>query len=164
MLNTAKYENAILYFAEHQSDKTIHGRKKLAKLLYYADFDRFEYKQSMRTITGDTYENYPMGPVPNAYREVADSMAERGLLTITTKSEYAGKNATTLYRARVAPDLTVFDTDDRNILERVCTKYAGLNGTQLEILTHREAPWAGTALRETIPFEMAFYRGTNFNE
>ena len=42
MINAKKYENTILFLAKTQEDGAVHGRKKLAKLLYYADFDRFE--------------------------------------------------------------------------------------------------------------------------
>ena len=46
-INKSKYENTILYLISHMSDHKIHGKKKLAKLLYYVDFDRFEYNESM---------------------------------------------------------------------------------------------------------------------
>ncbi|MBQ9019730.1 hypothetical protein IJ096_00145 [Candidatus Saccharibacteria bacterium] len=60
----------------------------LAKLLYYVDFDHYEYKKSMKSITGE----------------------------------------------------------------------------QLEILTHQEAPFIATEPNQDIDYELAFYRGTNFNE
>lgn len=60
-INEQKYENVILYLIANMRDGMIHGKKKLAKLLYYVDFDRFEYKESMETITGDSYKHRPMG-------------------------------------------------------------------------------------------------------
>ena len=51
-----KYKNAILYLCSKSSDSAIHGKKKLAKLLYFADFDRFEYEESMQTVTGDSHD------------------------------------------------------------------------------------------------------------
>jgi len=39
-----------------------------------------------------------------------------------------------------------------------------LNGTQLEELSHAEAPYIGTELRSEIPYELAFYRGTDFSD
>ena len=43
-------------------------------------------------------------------------------------------------------------------------KYSHLNGTALEILSHQEAPWLAKAHREEIPFELAFYRDTDFSD
>ena len=41
-------------------------------------------------------------------------------------------------------------------------KYGHLNRKQLEELSHAEAPYIGTELRKEIPYELAFYRGTEF--
>ena len=45
-IDEQKYENVILYLIANMRDGMIHGKKKLAKLLYYVDFDRFEYQLS----------------------------------------------------------------------------------------------------------------------
>lgn len=60
-INERKYENVILYLIANMRDGMIHGKKKLAKLLYYVDFDRFEYKESMETITRGFIQASPHG-------------------------------------------------------------------------------------------------------
>lgn len=161
-LNTIKYENAILYLCNTQPNRTLHGKKKLAKLLYYLDFDRFEYEESMETITGDTYTRREMGPLPNRFEEVASRMSDT--LTVEPVQQFQGKNATIVYTALAEPDLSVFNDTDLRILKRVAQKYSRLNGRQLENLTHSEAPWVASEDFDTIPFELAFYRGTDFSD
>lgn len=161
-LNKEKYENAILYLCNQQRGNELRGKKKLAKLLYFLDFDRFEYEESMETVTGDTYIRMPMGPVPNAYGAIIAEMGS--VLEVEQVPEYAGMNPTTIYRAKADADLSVFDETDLKILKRVADKYSRLHGTELENLSHQEAPWIASGHRDTIPFELAFYRDTDFSD
>ena len=55
-------------------------QKKLAKLLYFADFDLYEKIQ--KSITGDVYCALPMGPVPSALEEITVDMAKRKCLAL----------------------------------------------------------------------------------
>jgi uncharacterized phage-associated protein len=165
MANVAdkKYENTILYLCKALGG-TLHGKKKLAKLLYYVDFDRYEYNESTRTITGDTYQAWKMGPVPKHYTEVIAKLAKEGRL-LTSQAE--GPDAylpTEVYSASVEPDMSVFDEADKLILQRVVKNYGGLTGKQLEELTHSEAPFIATEQSQDIAFDLAFYRGTDFSD
>lgn len=160
-INEAKYENTILYLISRMRDRKVHGRKKLAKLLYYVDFDRFEYKESMESVTGDTYRHKRMGPLPDMMNSVIERMQDSGQLTREEVQEYGDKyKPTEVYSSDRKPDLSVFDDDDRYILNRVAEKYGDANGTQLQDQTHAEAPWLSVENGEVIPYEMAFYRGT----
>ncbi len=158
-----KYENAILYLCKQQGG-VLHGKKKLAKLLYYLDFDHYEYKESMKTLTGDVYKALPMGPFPENMPNVVQKMAKAGKLRIDAIEGVPGYKPTETYTCTAEPDMSVFDEDDIAILQRVSKLYGGLNGKQLEDLTHAEAPYIGTKLSEEIPYDLAFYRGTDFNE
>lgn len=164
VLKTKKYENAILYLCSKQNDRAIHGKKKLAKLLYYVDFDRFEFNESMETVTGDSYKRLPMGPVPSAMGDITTEMSREGLLAVEERQEYADFGKTTVYEAKADPDMTVFSPHDVAILGRVARKYLGLTGKQLEELSHTEAPWLAVDPYDTIPFELAFYRDTDFSD
>ena len=66
-LNRKKYQNAVLYLCRKLKGE-VRGKKKLAKLLYFADFDLYEKIQ--KSITGDVYNALPMGPVPSALEEI----------------------------------------------------------------------------------------------
>ena len=159
-LNRKKYQNAILYLCRKLGGE-VRGKKKLAKLLYFADFDLYEKIQ--KSITGDVYRALPMGPVPVALEEITVEMAKKKMLGIKRVEEREGYNATEIYKCLIEPDLSVFDEEEKKMLDRIVVKYGHLNGKQLEELSHAEAPYVGTELRKEIPYELAFYRGTDFS-
>lgn len=160
-LHRKKYQNAILYLCQKLNGE-IRGKKKLAKLLYFADFDLYE--KSQKSITGDVYCALPMGPVPSALEEITAEMTKRKMIGVEPVGEREGYNPTEVYKGINEPDLTVFDAEERKMLDRVAVKYGHLNGKQLEELSHAEAPYIGTELRQNIPYELAFYRGTDFSD
>lgn len=161
VLHRKKYQNAVLYLCQKLKGE-VRGKKKLAKLLYFADFDLYEKKQ--KSLTGDVYKALPMGPFPSALEEITAEMAKKKFLSAENIEERDGYNATEVYRCLVEPDTSAFDEDEKKMLDRVITKYGHLNGKQLEELSHAEAPYVGTELRKEIPYELAFYRGTDFSD
>lgn len=161
-INKKKYENAILYLCQ-QLGGSISGKKKLAKLLYYVDFDHFEYNESMAPITGDIYQKWEMGPVPKRYMDIVNGL-EKAKKLIRSQKANANIRPTEIFTATAAPDTSIFSKDELYILDRVIEKYGHLNGKQLEILTHQEAPFIAAENNDDIPYELAFYRGTDFNE
>ena len=160
-LNKKKYQQIILYFC-HKLGGKIKGKKKLAKLLYFADFDFFEKTQ--KPITGEIYKALPMGPFPISLDKVVSEMEVKGILGVETMKERGGYIPTEIYLSKVKPDDSVFSEEEKKILDRVIQKYGHLNGKQLEDLTHSEAPYVGTELKKEIPYELSFYRGTDFND
>lgn len=160
-----KYLNTILYLCDASQNQTVEGKKKMYKLMYFIDFDRFERNESMTSVTGETYIHKPMGPVPSSMEQVVNEMVAGGLLEVKSETTWAGAvYPTVCYTALTKPDLSVFNEDDLFILNRVKKKYLRMSGTTLEHATHQEAPWNAVAPREEIPYELAFYRGTDFED
>lgn len=160
--NAKKYKDVILYLCDNLGGK-IEGKKKLAKLLYFADFDMFEYKESMMTITGDNYKALQMGPVPANFMKIVESLEQEGLLKQESEIMPEGYKPKEIFRLKENVELQYnFSDDEKFILDRVIKKYGELNGKQLEDLTHGEAPWNGVGIGEDIPFELSFYRETSF--
>ena len=160
-LNRKKYQNAVLYLCRKLGGE-VRGKKKLAKLLYFADFDLYEKRQ--KPLTGDIYKALPMGPLPSALESVTAEMTRKKLLVVENIEERDGYNATEVYRYLVEPDISAFDEEEKKMLDRIVMKYGHLNGKQLEELSHAEAPYIGTEPRKEIPYELAFYRGTDFSD
>jgi len=160
-LHRKKYLNAVLYLCRKLKGE-VRGKKKLAKLLYFADFDLYE--KSQKSITGDVYRALPMGPVPSALEKITAEMTKKKMLSVEQVEEREGYNPTEVYKCITEPDLSVFDDEEKKMLDRVVIKYGHLNGKQLEELSHAEAPYIGTELRKEIPYELAFYRGTDFSD
>lgn len=158
-LRTEKYKQAILYLCS-KLGKEVRGKKKLAKLLYFVDFDFFEKNQ--KYFTGDKYKALPMGPFPVSLNEITREMAKEKTLKIESVKEHNGYNATEVYTCLKYPKTSIFSKEEKKMLDRIIIKYGHLNGKQLEDLTHAEAPYSGTKQNEEIFYELAFYRGTNF--
>lgn len=152
-----KYQSVILYLA-HRLGGEIKGKKKLAKLLYFADFDFFEKCQ--KSITGDTYKALPMGPFPVSLEKILADMAKDKKIIIKSDKQRADYNPTEVYKAKYQPE-NIFSKDEMATLDSVILKYGHLNGKQLEDLSHAEAPYIGTPPNQEIAYELAFYRGTN---
>lgn len=159
-INKKKYQNVILYLSSKLGGE-IHGKKKLAKLLYFVDFDYFEKNEE--PITGDIYKALPMGPYPIHMESVIKDMVAAKKLYVESVKEIPGYNPTEVYRSKGDFDSKIFDSDEIQILDRVVLKYGHLSGKQLEDLTHAEAPYIGTKPNEEIAYELAFYRGTDLS-
>ena len=159
-ISEKKYKEVILYLAEKLGG-VIKGKKKLAKLLYFVDFDFYEKFQ--KSLTGDVYKALPMGPFPVTMEKILTDMVNEKRITIKFEKERADYNPTEIYRAEKKMEGS-FSKAEQQILDRVILKYGHLSGKQLEDLSHAEAPYIGTAPNQEIAYELAFYRGTNMDE
>ena len=104
-LHTEKYKQAILYLCS-KLGKEVRGKKKLAKLLYFVDFDFFEKNQ--KYFTGDKYKALPMGPVPVSLNEITREMTKEKTLKIESVNEHNGYNPTEVYTCLKDPKISVF--------------------------------------------------------
>jgi len=159
-ISEKKYKEVILYLAEKLGGE-IKGKKKLAKLLYFVDFDFFEKFQ--KSLTGDIYKALPMGPFPITMEKVLTDMVDEKKITIKFEKEKADYNPTEIYKVEKKMEVN-FSKEEQRILDRVVLKYGHLSGKQLEDLSHAEAPYIGTAPNQEIAYELSFYRGTNLDE
>ena len=159
-ISEKKYKEVILYLAGKLGGE-IKGKKKLAKLLYFVDFDFFEKFE--KSLTGDVYKALPMGPFPITMEKVLTDMVKEKKITIKLEKERPDYNPTEIYKAKEKISAS-FSKEEQQILDRVILKYGHLSGKQLEDLSHAEAPYIGTAPNQEIAYELAFYRGTNLDE
>jgi uncharacterized phage-associated protein len=161
-INQKKYQNAVLYLCKKLGGE-VRGKKKLAKLLYFADFDYYEKYQ--KSITGDVYKAYPKGPLPETLNAVLERLAKAKLLDISQVKEWGKDYAPTeVFTCVGNPDTSALAPKERQMLDRVINRYGGLNGEQLAELSHTEAPFAATDPYQEIAYEFTYYRGTDFSD
>jgi uncharacterized phage-associated protein len=161
-IDTYKYENAILFLCEKLGG-SIDGKKKLYKLLYYVDFDRYQLKKSKQAITGDTFKHYPMGPIPTECSKIINNMARNGKLRVELH-ETPFENDMEVFVGIEKPDVSAFDIFDEFILTYVAAKYGNYSGNKLAALTHDEVPYTTTDMFDDIPVELSLYRNTDFGD
>lgn len=151
-MDKCKYENAILFFAQHVPSL---GRVKLNKLLYFADFDHFEKYGT--PITGDTYLNNELGPVPEHVQSILSEMQRSKKLHEFPEQVYE------YVRYRLQPiaeaDVAVFKSSEIAMLCSVASKWGPHTAKELVIASHGEAPWIASRRGESIPYALAYYRG-----
>lgn len=148
-------------------DGKIEGKVKLAKLLYYVDFDFFQYKENGKPITGDTYSALPMGPVPNKFNDVIQYLKKEKIINVDEKSTIFDNDICVYTILNKNKNFTKLDNDEKFIINRVIRKYGKLNGSQLQALTHDEAPWAATYLskdNDEIDYLLTYYRTNNWDD
>ena len=161
-INKKKYEQVIIYLCSKLNGE-IRGKKKMAKLLYYSDFDFFEKFQ--KSITGDAYKAYPKGPLPAMLSEITSAMIRKGSLKIDSVQEWGKEYAPTeVYKCSDKPDPSVFNKNELKMLDRIVRRYGSLNGEQLAELSHAEAPYTAAEPYKEIPYEFTYYRGTDFSD
>ncbi|MFH1173368.1 MAG: Panacea domain-containing protein [bacterium] len=158
-ISEKKYQEIILYLTEKLGGE-IRGKKKLAKLLYFVDFDFFEKFE--KSLTGDVYKALPMGPFPLTMEKILAEMVKEEKISIKFEKERVDYNSTEIYKVKKKIESN-FSKEEQKILDRVILKYGHLSGKQLEDLTHAEAPYIGTAPNQEIAYELAFYRGTSLD-
>lgn len=162
IINRKKYYNVILYLCKKLGGE-VRSKKKLAKLLYFVDFDFYEKYQ--RSITGDTYKAFPKGPLPSLLNEIIKELSSKKFLKVDTLNEWGEEYAPTeIYKCVASPDLSVFTPAEKKMLDRIAKRYGELNGEQLAELSHAEAPFTATEPYQEIPYEFTYYRGTDFSD
>jgi uncharacterized phage-associated protein len=161
MLRPAKYKISIMYLIKGMNSEVLEGKKKLCKLLYFADFGSFE--KNGDSITGDVYLRLPMGPVPSHFDSVISEMEGNSLQISEEKKNPNHENKTTIYRVANEPNFTALTSEEKEMLDWVIEKYGKLTGKELEDISHNEAPWLAVKnTGEEIPYELSYYRGTSF--
>jgi uncharacterized phage-associated protein len=149
--------NAIIYFAKN----TKHcGITKLMKLLFLLDFDHF--KLTGRSVTGQDYFAYPMGPVPGEiHDELSSELAEdlAKAVTIVPEQMYDHKRLTVTAVREFDPSL--FSNRELRLLESISSTYREHLSKQMVDVTHAEnGVWdqvyaKGAGERSRIPYELS---------
>lgn len=164
--NLSKYDKLLLLILAKLNGE-IKGKKKIWKMLYFLDFDMFEYDN--RSITNDVYEKYPMGPKPrNIERELAE-LEKKGFIKTEKEKSGKGYNDICVYKLKnkftkkEIEELELeFDEKEKFIIKRDLKLYGNKNGSELERISHREAPYNAVDLYQLMDYELSFYRDTEF--
>lgn len=150
----ANMRAAIAFLCDRIRNGTL-GRTKLAKLLYYLDFDHYE-KQG-ESVTGAEYLRWARVPYPKQLQAELRNLVGA---SIEEQVEQVGpyrQFSYTLLQGHV-PNLEVFSKEELVTLYEVSQKWERQTAAEMVAATHGEAPWIATGHNETIPYEYAYYR------
>ena len=148
-INKEKYINALLFFIENCNNQYL-GKTKLNKLFYYLDF--VYYRDHKKSVTGDIYICEQFGPVPNMIDFIKSEAIKLQLIKAEIIDEKTGKEKYSLLKM---PNLTCFNSDEKNLLNKICKNFKSYTTNKIVDQTHFEAPWFYSELYEQIDYNYA---------
>jgi uncharacterized phage-associated protein len=124
------------------------------KCLFFAEKEHLN--RYGRPITGDRYEAWANGPVPQlAYdliRSRGDRLDPQSLESVRQALHFEGGRRRQM-TAKRAPDLMVFSRTDTECMDRAIGRYADLPLEKLARLAHEDPAYRATKRDETIDYE-----------
>ncbi len=136
-MDTRKIVQALAFFAYRQPDHRLDNMKAY-KLLWLAD--RYQLRHSGRFLSNDRYYAMPYGPVPSDAKNILECKATR----LENSDDYVAdylEPGDKSFIAKKDPDLRVFSSSDREVLERVLELFGAQSSHELSKLSHEFPEW-----------------------
>ena len=148
-----RFEALVLWIAHETKDDPNFGRTKLAKVLFYSDFDAF--REDGAPMTGATYARYPYGPFPVELERTEKSLVAAGDADL--KDDVPEGEEKKLYPLRDPPDVhALFDQWQITNVSAYITRFSNQSSGQVSDDSHKLPGWLMVAARKPIPYETAF--------
>jgi hypothetical protein len=146
-------EALVLYIAHATKRDASFGRTKLAKVLFYSDFD--SYRDAGTSLTGATYERWQFGPFPRDLLDLERRLERTGKASLDydvpegeEKKIVPGVDPPNL-RELIEPwQVTLIDTYIRQFREQT--------SREVSDESHQHPGWRMAQELEVIPYETAF--------
>jgi len=169
-----KIKQLILYLSSKLMSKQNFWETLLNKLLYFLDFDYYEWTWSL--ITDEEYVKLPYGPVPKEMTKIIEQMQQDSQIKILSR-EYFGKKQKTIVPL-IDADMGFLDAiDDKNhqttdnytpypelphpkkLIKEIIEKYGSWNADALSNRSHNDIPYLTTKkIWDKISPGLVFYR------
>ncbi|WP_304132559.1 Panacea domain-containing protein [Ignavibacterium album] len=150
-----KLLNAIIYFC--QNTKYCY-KLKLMKLLYYLDF--WHFKETGRSVTGNTYLAWDMGPVPpNVYKELSSNkndFEEYLFIEEEIYDEINDKKRTIIIPKKEFNE-KIFTKRELELVKKISEIFRDAKAKDMTDATHlRNAPWDRTIKNKGVNVEIDY--------
>lgn len=145
-----KLAELVLYIAHRCQEDERFGSVKLAKILYYCDFEA--HRRFRKPITGATYVKMDHGPVPSGWRN-----ARRSLIK-DRKAEVVMRPVHDFHEDRLVPtngDVelgTSFSAEERDLIDEVIESMRSMSGKEASDRSHGEFGWQSAEFYDPIPY------------
>lgn len=148
-----RLKELIIYIADKLKNDESCGFTKLAKIIYYADFEA--WRLHGQPVTGTKWSRMPRGPLPVGYHNILDELKEARRISITERDyfDYTQKRVETLSE----PMTSLFADSELRIVDNVIQKFMHWNARDLSEHSHYGAAWQLTEDEQFIPYEYALY-------
>lgn len=147
-MNRTKLKRLIHYVCSRCQDNPARlGAVKLNKVIWYVETNHY-VKTNGHALTGARFIKEKNGPVVAAMLPLLEELVEDGVLDIRTAP--AGNYFRTEYITKTAPDLTLFNSEDLKLIDRMTEDVCAHTATSISDATHAEW-WKLAEMGETIP-------------
>ncbi|GJD44914.1 hypothetical protein AFCDBAGC_2783 [Methylobacterium cerastii] len=153
-----KLIQAINFFARHTRKC---GKVKLFKLLYFLDFEH--YKRTGRSVTGQTYNAWKMGPVPvSLFEEISTPQPDMAEVIEFAERPISGsENSMLVIRPKIDFSDRHFTSREMIIMRNLAKEFENAAADDMIEATHLEnLPWDKIyrqqgQKQQVIPYELA---------
>lgn len=151
--NQEKFEALVLFIAHRKKDDPRFGRTKVAKTLFYSDFDAFRDQNG--PLTGATYIRMPFGPFPQELEATETALDSRGVVYLDyVKDVYEEKRIVPLGPPPDTADLV--EPWELQLVGIWADRIASATAREISRLSHHHPGWLlARETGEPIPYETA---------
>lgn len=149
-----KLEELILYVSQKCAGDPTFGSVKLNKILCYADFHFYAYRE--RGITNVPYQKLPNGPAPKRLVPIRNRMMRKrhlGIQEVSLKSGYVQKRPVNLR----PPNLSLFTGEEIATVDRVIDWLKDKPAGRVTDYSHDLVGWLVAEIGETIPYRSIYF-------
>jgi len=147
-----RFEALVLYIAGSTRDDERFGRTKLAKVLFYSDFDT--YRDLGESLTGATYIHMPFGPFPEQLEATETRLEAAGLIRLDyEKDSYEEKRIVLIGDA---PGPEGFEPWQVELVNGWIRRIQAATAKEISDLSHKHPGWLIAARTgDEIPYATA---------
>ena len=132
-----RFDALLLHIAGSTSDDERFGRTKLAKVLFYSDFEI--YRDQREPLTGATYIHMPFGPFPRELDDAEKRLEAAGLIRLDYKKDSYEEKRIVL--TAHAPDLRSFESWQVQLVDAWIRRIRAATAKQISDLSHKHPGW-----------------------
>jgi len=151
-MNTTKLDELMVYLCTRCASEKSWGRTKLAKLLYFCDFEM--YRHHGQSITGIDYIRLDLGPVPVDFQNHLARWKDMGIMA-EAREQIIDHTEIRPVALRES-DVSVFSGPEVKVIEQVIRKYGHLTAKKLSEISHQDPGWRLAKPLEKIPYDSVF--------
>jgi hypothetical protein len=148
----AKLRELVVYLAERSSDDPRFGRTKLAKLLFYCDFDA--YAEFGEPITGARYLKKPQGPLAQEELLALRDLTESGAVAVEETDVHCYKQKRII--ANRPADISWLTPAQHQLVDEILERHRSDAATDLSNQSHDFPGWLWAEMNQEIPYHSVF--------
>lgn len=134
-----RFRALVLYIAQRRRNDESFGRTKLAKALFYSDFEH--YKACGSPITGATYIRMPFGPFPKELGDAERELADEGYVYPDYLKDEGQEKRLVPLKALSQQWLGLFDDLQLEIVNNWTDQVASASARRISDLSHEHPGW-----------------------